>query len=245
MNHSNLKCYCNNVNLKKLFFQIQLIVFMLLMNIVAIAQNNIANRNLEIQPAKNQISKVISFGEKIYLGVVENDVNWNIINISEKINISLKGNQINEYQFEKPGIYQINFIDSKANHSHDDYHPAFDEKMLIEVSPVKMIFDFTKIEFSEKIIKNKNHENVIVTVPVLVSIYDNSTKLFTIKNSSVAGIGVDLSITPVSKSIELKNGIQNIQYKITGKVNNETYLMYDFIDFNNQVQTYSQTQIIN
>lgn len=195
-------------------------------------------------PESNNPYRTISFGEKILFGDVESSASWTVLNTTDKTTVSLNGSQINNYVFKTPGIYELSFFENKTFNKNECSHPLFDSKMTINVSPVKMTYDFSNISFSLKINKGQRCDGLEITVPVKFELAE-SEKSITLSDFSVAGIGVDLIVTPVSKQIVVKNGVQYLKYVLSGIVNNETYLMFDFIDINNNVQTYNLPQIIN
>ena len=148
-------------------------------------------------------------------------------------------------------IYSSNLVNMRSSfwkpkkHNEECNHPLFPEKILVKVSPVKLFFNFSKIEFSEKIERGRNYENLVITVPVTITTKDNSTTKLTAPSLSIAGIGVALNAKPINDIVEIKDGTQLLKYKISGIVNAESYLMFDFSDFNGGVQTYNLPQIIN
>lgn len=189
--------------------------------------------------------KTIAYGQKIDFGTIDNSVNWVVSNKSGGTSPAyLNGNQINDYVFEKPGTYEVKFIEVKK-HSEDCSHAAFDENMTVEVSAVKMVFDFSKVTFSEKIQKGRNSDNIIVSVPVNVSFATGNSAKFNSPDVMVAGIGSEIIAKPFQTEITLKEGTQILKYKLSGVAKEEAYLMFDFVDVNNQVQCYNLPQIIN
>ena len=176
---------------------------------------------------------------------MDSDVAWTIINQEKNISNKLNGNAINDYVFEHTGIYEINYADNKKHKEGDCNHATFDSKMLIKVSDVKMRFDFSKIKFSEKIRTGNNCEGIIVTVPVDVILKQNRLTKFIPSQFMVAGVGSDIIAKPITQDIGLKTGTFVLQYKLFGTATKETYLMFDFIDYNNNVQTYNQTELVN
>lgn len=200
------------------------------------AQNKINN---EIK----QFYTVISFGEKVDFGTMDTSIMWTITNAENNINITLQGNEINTYVFLQPGEYDINFQENKK-HDDDCNHPMFPERFRIKVTPVKLSFDFSKITFSEKIERGRNYSNLIISVPVTITSKDNSITKLSAPGMSVSGVGAAFRAVPAQNEIILNNKIQLLKYKLSGIVDKETYLMFDFYDFNNQVQTYNLSQII-
>ncbi|TGD57781.1 hypothetical protein [Flavobacterium humi] len=221
-----------------------LLCLLLMIGFGATAQNNYVLGKADTNPAGERFYKVISFGEKIFFGKVENTTTWSVTNTAEKTTANLRGSEINEYVFEKAGQYEIRFFENKK-HSDECNHPSFDEKMLIKVNPVKMTFDFSKIAFSEKIERGRNYDNLIITVPVGISTKDNSITKLAAPGLFIAGIGVSMKAKPATENVEIKNGVQLLTYQVSGIVNAESYLMFDFSDFNNQIHTYNLPQIIH
>ncbi|MBP4138554.1 hypothetical protein [Flavobacterium geliluteum] len=200
------------------------------------AQNKISDED-------KQFYKVISFGEKIDFGTVDTSVMWTITNTKNNSHATLIGNQINDYVFEEPGEYDINFQENKK-HDEECNHPMFAERSRIKVTAVKLSYDFSKIAFSQKIEKGRNYSDLIITVPAKIITKNNSIATLPTPGLSIAGLGVSFTAVPLEKEIILNNKTQLLKYKVSGMVNSEAYLMFDFFDFNNQVQTYNLPQII-
>lgn len=189
------------------------------------------------------IFKTFSFGEKNDFGDFKNIEKWTVTNTEDNSVVDLNGNQINDFIFEKPGTYEIGFFGNEKHnddgHGEEDNHSRFVEKMIVKVSPIKMTFDFSKIVFSGKIQKGKNCNNIVITVPVKISTKGNKGMKLKSPNLVIVGLGSELIAKPVNEEIAVSNGVQILKYQLSGIVNQETYLMFDFFDFNNQVQTYN------
>lgn len=223
----------------------QLLIFaVMLVCFNAMAQNNYELISASDYSGKDAVYKTISFGEKVFFGNVEDGARWTVVNTKENMMVSLTGSQINDFVFNKPGSYEISFSEIKK-HSEECNHPTFPEKIIVKVSSVKMVFDFSKINFSEKIQRGRNCDNIIITVPVNITTKDNSSTRLSAPGLNIAGIGTTLNAKPLDKELVIKDGVQFLKYQLSGSVNRETYLMFDFFDFNNQVQTYNQLEIIN
>lgn len=190
-----------------------------------------------------QFYKTISFGEKIDFGNIDSAVTWTITNSKSNISAAMRGSEINSYQFKEPGVYDINFQENKKHDGECD-HAMFAERFRVKVQPVKLSFDFSKIKFSEKLERGKNYSDLIISVPAEVISKDNSIEKLPAPQMSVAGIGVLLAVEPFEKEIFVNNKIQILKYKVSGIINNEAYLMFDFYDFNNEASTYNLPQKI-
>lgn len=223
-----------SLNLKKQV--VSLFIFILLIGYTSEAQNQIGFES-------NQYYKVISFGEKIDFGNVDQTITWTISNAKNNSYTTLRGSEINDYVFQEPGEYEINFQENKK-HDEECHHPQFAERFKVKVASVGVSFDFSKITFSEKITRGRNYSDLIITVPAKISTKDNSITKLPAPGMSVAGLGVSFTAEPIEKEIVIGNKTQLLKYKLSGIVNQETYLMFDFYDFNNQVQTYNLHQVI-
>jgi hypothetical protein len=217
--------------------QLGFLFIFLFMGYSSVAQNKINTEN-------NQFFKVISFGEKIDFGSIDSSISWTISNSKNNSSTALRGNEINDYVFEETGEYEIHFQENRIHNEEECNHPMFEERFRIKVEGVKLSFDFSKIQFSEKLTKGRNYSDLIITVPAKITAKDNSVTKLPAPGMSVAGIGVLLTAQPVEKEIIISNKIQLLKYKVSGMINEETYVMFDFYDFNNQVQTYNLPQII-
>ena len=192
----------------------------------------------------NEFYKVISFGEKIELGNVEITAQWKISNVKEGIHVNLVGNQINDFVFEKPGIYKINFFDTHKNEKDECNSSPFKESMQIHVTDSKLQFDFLNIKFSRDIKSGVSCEDIVVTIPVKVSTKNNVKAKIEVPKLYIAGVGCEIIAKSLQNEINASGEIQYINYQLSGYVKNSSYLMFDFIDSNNQVQTYSPTKKI-
>ena len=218
----------------------KLLIYFLLYSLF-FSYKSTAQNNFSLQP--EQFYKTISFGEKIDFGNIDSAVTWRITNSKSNISTFLSGNDINNYKFPEPGIYDINFQENKKHEGECD-HAMFAERFRIKVEAVKLSFDFSKIKFSENLAKGKNYTDLIISVPVEITSKDNSIIKLPAPQMSVAGIGVLLVSEPVEKEIFLNKKTQILKYKVSGIINNEAYLMFDFYDFNNEAKTYNLPQKI-
>ena len=181
--------------------------------------------------------KTISFGEKINFGKIENSIFWTIFNMDSNKKSSLIGNEINNYTFETPGTYKITYFENKIILEGECNHTDFPEVMLIKVSPYKMDFDFSTIQFSKKLEAGVPIENCNLTIDVHLKSFSNDKVAFPNGKFVSAGIGTTINGQLLNEII-LKPGTNNLTYKISGSATTDTYIMLDFFDINEQVQSY-------
>ena len=192
----------------------------------------------------SQNRMVISYNEKIDLGEVSKGTHFYFFNDSHKI--QPKSNEINNYIFSTPGVYTIK-IEEKENHQKENCAERhLPKEIVVEVSPIKMIFDSNAISFSAPIIKNKSTEGIVLSIPVTIQTFDHRrAKLNMIKVNS-AGIGTNITATLNNRFKELPEGTHVLQYELNGMVTENAYLMFDFIDANGIIQSVSLTKpVIN
>ncbi|MBZ4034254.1 hypothetical protein K6T82_05715 [Flavobacterium sp. 17A] len=213
-----------------------LFFFCLLISFKITAQNNISNET-------NPYYKIISFGQKNDFGSFTSTVVWNIRNSKNNSNVTLYGSEINNYVFEEPGEYEINFQDNKK-HVGECNHDDFPARFHIKVEPVKIIFDFSKIRFSSKLQANTDYTDLEISVPVTIDTKNNSISKALSPVMSVSGVGASLKAKPVEREIVLTNRNHVFKYRVSGRIDKQTYLMFDFYDLYGQVQTYNHPQLI-
>ncbi len=206
--------------------------------------------NINAQSNTNgNIHKIIPFGSALnnqILGFgVNNTYNWKIVSKdNSKILKEGVGATLLEFVFDKPGNYMVelthneNHVETACNHNQAPV------KLNIAVSATKMNFDFSKLKLSNPIHKGINTQDILLTVPVIVNTYDNKSVKYNIADVITAGVGTEIIAKPIKKEVILNNGIQDLSFKLSGTANAETYIMFDFIDINNQIQSYSHLDLI-
>lgn len=203
-----------------------------------VGQNDInSSRNEQLKSNNIEPLKTICFGESLQFNKINSSATWTISSTELDLQIDLKGSDINSYIFEKPGTYQISF--SEANHSADSCnHSSIPEFFNVKVSPVKMEFDFSSLSYSDKIVAERNLENIEMSVNVNVKTFDNKEFVFENGQMVSAGIGTTIIGKLKNSKIVLQPGRNKLTYKISGSATKDTYIMFDFFDINNQVQSY-------
>lgn len=182
--------------------------------------------------------KVISFGEKINFGKIENSIVWTISSNDSNKKSSLNGNEINNYIFETPGTYKITFHENKAIIEGECNHAVFPDLMIIKVSPYKMNFDFSTIQFSKKIEAGAPIENCQLTIDIFFKSFTNEKVVF--PNGKFVSAGIDTTIEGqlLNTAFTLLPGVNKLVYQLKGTAKAGNFIMLDFFDINGQVQSY-------
>jgi hypothetical protein len=184
----------------------------------------------------------ISYGESIYLKKVEETTKFHISSDSGEVN--LKGSQINEYIFETPGQYRIKIEQAKSNNEANCEHPLLPNEIQVNVSRIKMKFDGNRIEFSQPIKKGVETTGIILSIPISIETYDNKPVALIYTTVNTAGIGTSITANLSKDYGELSVGEHVVSYSLKGTVTENTYLMFDFVDANNKVQSIALKSII-
>lgn len=185
--------------------------------------------------AQNVTEMFINYGESIQLNGVKETANFTIS--GEDTSVSLKGSEINSFIFSKPGIYKITIAVKEPFTVGDCSHPSLPKEINLNVSRSKMYFDGDKIQFSSPIIKNKDMEGTTLTIPVFIETFDGKPIVLNNEVVNVAGIGSSLTAKLNTTNVELSEGLQVLTYTLSGKVSENAYLMFDFIDVEGKIQS--------
>lgn len=173
----------------------------------------------------------IAYGSKINLGRVPEDARFEVRGPKS---IRLKGSKINQFEFEKPGVYTIS-VEEKKHKEHDcrEYLP---KEISVEVSRIRMDFK-QPLAFSSPIVKNSDTQGITLSVPVQIETYDHLPALLNKSTVQTAGIGANITAELKTQTEQLPEGMHQLEYALSGKVTENSYLMFDFIDANGQVQS--------
>jgi len=184
----------------------------------------------------------ISYGESNYLKKVEETTKFHISSSSGEVN--LKGLQINEYKFEIPGQYLIKIEQAKSNNVVNCEHPLLPNEIQVNVSRIRMKFDGNRIEFSQPIKKGVETTGIILSIPISIETYDNKPVVLIYTSVTTAGIGTSVTSNLSKDYGELSVGEHIVSYSLKGMITENTYLMFDFVDANNKVQSVALQSII-
>lgn len=198
-----------------------------------------ASAKLESNSVSQKPYKTISFGDKIKLGKIEHSIVWTVLLVDSNIQTVLNGEDINNYIFEIPGTYQITFHENKKPAENECSHASFPESFIIKVSPIKMVFDFSTITFNKILEGGVNIENTELSINVNLKTYTNEPVVFSKAKIVAAGVETTISGQLVNDGLTLKVGNNKLVYKLTGSATKNSYIMLDFFDLNDQIQSYS------
>lgn len=183
----------------------------------------------------------IAFGETFSYKLDDN-TSWKIIN-SETFAVLNSGvGSIEKITFSTPGNFEIEI--SEVISANDCKNGHFPHKIMIEVSPIKMIFDFNSIKFSHEIVGGQSQYGNEISIDVYIESFNNEKVVFNDGKVISAGVGVNIDGTLKSNGTALKQGINHLVYILKGQATRDTYIMFDFLDINNQTVSYTYPTLI-
>ena len=179
--------------------------------------------------------RVISFNDKFSYQLDEN-TSWSISNTKGNANLQSGIGSITDFSFPEPGTYNVEISETVS--AGDCNHGHFPNKIVVEVSPLKLAFDFSTIKFNTEIIGGQPQDNNTITVDVYFSNTKNESVEFTNGQFTSAGVGVNIEGELVNEKTILTPGLNHLIYKLTGTATSQTFIRFDFFDINNQVVSY-------
>ena len=213
-------------------------IIFLMFFVFSINAKNISQLPINGEHVENQ---KIAFGETFSYKLDDN-TSWKIIN-SETFAVLNSGvGSIEKITFSTPGNFEIEI--SEVISANDCKNGHFPHKIVIEVSPIKMIFDFNSIKFSHEIVGGQSQYGNEISIDVYIESFNNEKVVFNDGKVVSAGVGVNIDGTLKSNGAALKQGINHLVYILKGQATRDTYIMFDFLDINNQTVSYTYPTII-
>lgn len=181
---------------------------------------------------------VVVFNSPFSYTLGEN-VSWELKDGNGSLILSSTGN-VSGHVFSTPGSYTLHIHEDSDHDTGSCEHAHYPEKVNISVSPVKLEFDFSTIQFSKDITGGQPANGITVRVDVNYSSYDNSTAVY---NQGFGSFGVGSTITGKLKNNEtlLTPGVNTIEFVLEGQAETGNNIQLNFTDFNGEVQPYTLT----
>jgi hypothetical protein len=151
--------------------------------------------------------------------------------------IVYKGEHINQFRFNIPGSYNVDIvelIDHKPVTFCKHYH--FPKEMTINVSPFLVKFIDESLKVSNKIIKDINTNHLKLTIDVEVSSYNNQEIIMSEDVVVSSGVGSEIIARLDNRYKKLTPGKHKITYQLSGVCSEESYIMFDFVLPNGNIQ---------
>ncbi len=223
------------------------------LGILLVFFTQLSAQTIESENNSSETLYQISFGETLPENVLKREfidqTIWTITNSADSILFeSVDGNSLKNIKFNQPGNYFLSMrFDESIHKSHADecFHPSIPKTIKLEVSPYKLVYLMEEISFSSLIKGGFDAAGTNLEVPVIFSSFDN--KPLQIKDLKVSTSGVNTEIKGVlmNNVTVLIPGSNKLVYSLSGKASKESYIMFDFVDINQQTHTYYYPEKLN
>lgn len=149
-----------------------------------------------------------------------------------------KEEELYEFKFNTPGIYKVKFNLSSHLHKSDECsHPAIPEVLVVSVGKAKIKYEVDQLVFHSEISAGRPVSDLRISIPVKVETYNDELHL--IPNTFVVS-GVDAEMTGklILDNYMIGTGSYILQYSLSGTLKRGSYVSFDFVDFDQQVQPF-------
>ncbi len=165
---------------------------------------------------------------------LDNNVSWEINDNNGGLINSGIGNI--SQTFNTPGSYTI----AIHNNNTEEEHSSLPDKINISVSPNKIIFDLSSIQFSQDIVGGQSANGITVSIKANFSSFDNSPVIYN-QELSVFGVGSTISGKIKNNPTTLNQGANILVFILDGQATTGNNIQLNFTDFNGEVQPFTLT----
>lgn len=208
--------------------------------------------NHEIKVNSNSVSKIsLTFIDKLSF-FLDPDMTWKLFDENHNLIMNGKG-AISQLLIGVPGDYTIDLIQPKkfgeylysdpSNHANCNHDP-FPDKIAVFVSPIHLKFDFTSIRFSQPL-SSVHLKNVKLDIEAWFEHYKEPDFVIPVLKISSVGIEAKVEGTLVQQYKSSKTGKIHLTYHLNGSLKKGSYIMLNFHDANNLIQSYAHLTMIN
>jgi hypothetical protein len=183
----------------------------------------------------SQIQIDISYGQKLEMSSIHKKSEVIITNDSEEI--VYQGNSVNEYLFDKSGNFDIKVKEFLDHSKSECEHKHLPENFIVNVAPYRIFFDPLSVKLSDEIRINTSTSGVKLYVDITIDTIDKT--IFNMNNEIVnsAGIGTKIKAKLDKKFSQLSTGKHTIYYNLEGLSTEASFIMFDFLEPNGNIQS--------
>lgn len=196
-----------------------------------------------VAPAPTE-SRVLSYGDNFSFKLGATST-WLVKNVTTQATLGSGTGSISNFNFPIPGDYIVEITEIISCNPGQCEHGHEPTQISIYVSPHKMTFNFNSIQFSEPILGGQDYTNLQISLEVNYENYYNQNAV--LSNYTVRSAGIETNFEGIMGSSfqNLSSGINEVIYTVSGKAKKDSYIMFDFVDINNQVVSYYYPTKIN
>lgn len=176
------------------------------------------------------------------------DSKWSIKNLENNSEVRSGIGTLKSFKFNSPGKYAVKIenvatTEHNDSESHECNHVEPLREIEVNVVSYDLEFDMKSIRFSDKITGGTSVEGINVTLDVILESFDGSDAVLTDSKLTTAGVGTTIVGQLISDN-KLKKGRNKLTYKLIGEATKGSYIMFDFLDINGDIQSYSYPEMI-
>lgn len=201
--------------------------------LLAIISNHIKAVNMNDQDPEK---KIISVYDKFSYSF-EESISWTIRNANTLSVIANGTGSIENLNFPVAGIYEIEYKDLATVHNECN-HGDEQEKIILEVNTIQLKFDFNSLQIRNQIFGGQEQSGNELSIDAYLNTADNQNIVYNNPHFTSAGVGTTIEGKTDGSSILLYPGLNHIVFRLSGQATSGTYIMFDFIDLNNQTISY-------
>lgn len=208
----------------------------------------IAQKNDTDVAESDTIKRQIAFGTHLD-GFALNDYTQVSIYAKNKLITTLKGDELNEYVFNEPGVYQVNIFLEHKKHSGACEHPNHQTIVYLTVNPIRYEWLWNENYWYNLLNTTKEFSNTSIQMPVKIFTYKGKKqKADGVFKVYVAGVDCNLTGTATlvsNKTVVANNSTQNISFLLNGTVGKGIYAQIDFTNPFEQTTSFNILKILN
>ncbi len=189
----------------------------------------------------------ITFGQKLTcINITDNLVTWEIKEkVSGDVISSGNGATLHDYMFATAGNYVVTLDHHLSYDPNSCNHGSLPDMIEVMVSPISAKFNFGTISFSSPIQDSILTDGIQVTVDIDVALQGMSSYNYLIPTVRTNGTDTEIVAIPMQSEVSLVEGINTLNFVLSGLVTRPSYIVFDFVDPNGKIQDYTYTLLIN
>ena len=172
--------------------------------------------------------------------------NWMIVNLSSQSLIAKgRGADLLDVVFQEPGSYEISFsFINNHQHTEECFHPSIAEKVRLNVTDKVITYFVEEAKLTKDIRADEDVSGIILSIPVEIKSLSNELVEIPLKVKA-SGIQTTITGTLDKNQSLLSSGIYTLNYSLSGFAIKDSYISFDFLDFNENSQVFYYLKKIN
>jgi hypothetical protein len=184
----------------------------------------------------------IAFGESIagvWEGSLQKNTGWSIAKAGGGVVRTGTGRDLLTFVFDAPGTYRVDILASTSADEEEREHAPPPGSFKVIVGAVRMTFDLAHATLSQPILGGQPTDHIELRIPVDVAVFGGGTADVDVPEAHTAGVGTTVIAQPAEPRITLNSGVRTMTYRLSGTVPSGSYIMFDLVDANGRIWSWS------